>query len=159
MEELIAALDEALKYERTLADCFAGYHAYFGALRIHRLERWMAWNACESRKRCDALQLLICRLGAMPSADRYEFDLVELADADRIGDVFDYFETTLSEARAAYAAAGDAARAEGCAEAGHLCGEHQRAVEDTLRRIGAKAGKVKLIGPEAYLAHHMHEMG
>lgn len=158
--KLIDALQECLKYERTLADCFAGYHAQFAALRIHRLERWMGWNTDAARKRCDALQLLICRSGALPAADRYEFDLVELGDdADRIGDVFDYFKTSLSEARDAYRAAHSAAADDGIACAAHLCGSQQCEIEDTLSRIEAKINKVLMIGAATYIAHHMHEMG
>jgi hypothetical protein len=158
--KLIDALQECLKCERTLADCFAGYHAQLAAMRIHRLERWMGWNAGASRKRCDALQLLICRSGALPGADRYEFELVAIGgDADGIGDVFGYFRTSLAEAVGAYRTAHAAAGDDGQAGAAHVCGSHQCEVEDTLQRIEAKINKVRLIGAATYIAHHMHEMG
>lgn len=157
--KLITALDEALKYERTLADCLAGYHAYFARWRFHRLEKWFDWNACASRKRCDALQRHICELGSVPSADRYEFELQALGESKNIIDVFDYFNTSLSETASAYASAKGEAKDGEDATGASLCGEHQREVEDVLQRVEAKINKVRLIGPDLYLAHHMHAEG
>lgn len=158
-DKLIDALNECLKYERTLCGCFGGYHAYFARWRFHRLEAWMAWNAAAACKRAEALELHVRWLDATPSTDHYDFELVEVERAGDITGVFDYFRRSLDETAAAYVTASSAAKDDGDATAKHLCGDHQRAVEDVLQRIEAKLNKVELIGPELYLAHHMHAEG
>jgi len=160
-DNTISALNEALKQERTLADCFGGYRDYFTRWRIHRLESWMRWNAEASSKRVEALQIRINELDTIPSTDRYDFDLEAVTPADVGADripAFEYFRQSLTDAAAAYEAARKAANDADDSVSAHLAGSHKREIEDTLQRVEAKICKVELVGAALYLAEHMHQL-
>jgi bacterioferritin (cytochrome b1) len=157
--KVIAALDECLKYERTLAGCCGAYHQYFQRWRIHRLEKWFDWNRDAACHRAESLADRISVLDAIPGQDHYDFEVEEIEDANDISKVWDYFETMLTEARDEYEKAAGAAKDAGDSVSAHVCGHNQVAIEEMLGRIEAKQFKVKIVGAVEYLAHHMHNEG
>jgi bacterioferritin (cytochrome b1) len=154
--DVVAALDESLKYERTLADCFEQYWLYFARERIHRLRDWMLIEKEAACKRRIALMERIYRLDQVPGNERYEIEVEPLEDADGIKDVVGYFVTAVTEAIAAAKAGRDACKdADDHVSAGVLA-HGQEELEDCLWRLEAKQFKIQMVGATEYLAHHMH---
>jgi len=157
--EVIAALDECLKWERTVAACLWAYRGYFGRWRFHRLEHWFHCQARAACKRVEALCARIEQLDAIPGQAEYSFELVELGTADDIAKVWEYFEESLAGTRGQYEDARAACKAAQDGVSAKVCGRNQEEVEDSLCRVEAKAKKVELVGAAAYLAEHMHFQG
>jgi bacterioferritin (cytochrome b1) len=159
---VIDALNECLKWERTLIGCFDGYYHYFRRWRIHRIADWMKAKRKHAFKRACKLETRINDLDAIPSGDGYGFDLEPVTAAGDLVGVFEYFAGgegqpgTLPEARDAYEAVKAASKPSGDSVSRHLATRLKARVEADLAHVEAKLNKIKLIGPEAYLAHHMH---
>lgn len=154
--EVIAALDEVLKWERTVAACLGAYHGYFRRWRIHRLEEWFHCQSHLACKRAEALCQRIEQLDAIPGQDQYRFDLVALDKAEDIAEVWKYFEESLAGTRDQYEDAKEACKGAKDSVSARLCGHNKEEVEDSLCRVEAKQKKVTLVGPALYLAEHMH---
>lgn len=154
---VIDALNAALKYERTIAACLRGYHEYFERWRFHRLKCWFKQQAKEACKRIDCLEDRINRLDTIPSNDAYEFDVEPVEVSSDIVKVWDYFLTMCGEARDEYEKSRGICKDADDSVSAKVCGKGKAGVEDLLWRVEAKANKIKLIGPDLYLAHHMHE--
>jgi len=155
----IEALNDCLKYERTLQDCCQGYWLYFSRVRVHRLEKWFEWYHGAAMKRAQALELRVRWLDGTPSTDRYEYDVETVDLAEDIRKVFDYFDAMLNEARDQYEKSAGICKDSEDSVSAKLCGKNQEEIEDMLQRIEAKEWKVKVLGPVEYLAHHIHEEG
>ena len=154
---VLDALNECLKWERTLAACLRGYHEYFERWRVHRTARWFADEVATTCARIDALCDRIVRLDSTPSQDAYEFELVEMDSAEDIKDVYGYFLTTLDGARSAYETARGACKDVDDSVSAGVAKRGKTGVEDVLERIEAKLKRIDWVGPELYLAVHFHD--
>ena len=154
--EVIAALNECLKYEHTLVACQNGYRRYFKRWGLHALSKDMKCFRKESEKRRNDLMRRIFVLEGMPTADHYEFELTELDKPIDINGQIDYFLTMLGEARDTYEAAREAAKEVKDSVSHKLAGRNKEGIEYQLAKFESKQKRVALVGPELYLAQHMH---
>lgn len=155
----IQALNDCLRRERTLVDVFAAYHEYWERWRFHRLCRWARQLRNLARDRVDALEDRINRLDAEPTFDRDGWDFQPVEEADDIARVWGKIQGLLEAARECYEGGRSACKDGGDAVSAKVCSRGQEGIEDALWRVEAKINKVHLIGPEMYLAHHMHDVG
>lgn len=153
---VIEALNACLKYERTLEDCHQHYAIYFKRQRFFRLFTDFRDFAREARHRKKHLMMRIAKLDSIESSDRYPYDVVTLDKPGEIDDVMKHFDTMLSEARQTYEKARETCSSAGDSVSSKLLGRHKCEIEHDLARFEAKRDRIKLIGAEAYLAHHMH---
>jgi bacterioferritin (cytochrome b1) len=154
--KVIKALDECLKYERTLEDCHAQYRQYFKRWAFHRMAQDFRGFTRWARHRKYHLMTRINQLDTIPGNDRYKVEVVPVNKAGDVKDVMKYFEATYEEARVAYDRARDAARDASDTVSAKLCGAHKAELECDLARVEAKLKRIEIVGAGAYLAHHMH---
>jgi bacterioferritin (cytochrome b1) len=157
--DVIKALNLALKWELTLAGCYCGYHEYFERWKIRRLAKWFGHKAKRAGKRADKLMDRINALDSVPKQAAFVFDVEPLDEAKDLIEVFAYFagdKGTLPAAAAAYEAAHAAATEAEDGVSASLAHRLKCGVEHDLAHAEAKLNKIRLVGPEAYIAHHMH---
>lgn len=155
-DDVIDALNAALKYERTIQACLMGYHEYWERWRFHRLAWWFKKFAKKAGKRVDCLEDRLNELDSIPGHDAYEFKVVVVENPGDINDVWDYFITMGTEARQVYEDGRDACKAAGDSVSASILKRGKCGVEKLLCRVEAKQRKITLVGPVEYLAHHMH---
>ena len=156
---VVDALNECLRWERTLAGCFQGYHEYFERWHFTRLKRWFKRHACAARGRVDDLEDRINDLDTVPGQAAFAYEVIPVNKADDISKVWAYFNESLEDARDAYERTRKACKDAGDSVSAGLCKRGKAGVEDSLIQVEEKVNKVKLIGAVAYLAHHMHPEG
>jgi bacterioferritin (cytochrome b1) len=154
---VVDALDQCLKYERTIQDCHEHYASYFARWRFHRLHDDFREFARDAGKRKRALMLRIHRLDTVPGNDRFDFDGETLSTAQDIDKVMEYFDTMYEDAREAYEQARKTCKDAEDSVSHKLCGKNKEGIEHDLARIEAKTKRIALVGAPIYLGHHFHE--
>jgi bacterioferritin (cytochrome b1) len=156
---VVDALNECLRRERALADVFEAYHEYWERWRFHRLCRWSKQLRSYARDRIDAIEDRIERLDSEPTFDRTPWEFVPVEDAEDISKVWGMVLGLLEDAAECYEEGRKACKDADDTTSAKVCTSGRKGVEDAVWRVEAKINKVHLIGPERYLAHHMHDVG
>jgi hypothetical protein len=150
---VVIALDQCLKYERTLEACYRGNSIYFDRLRFERISWWYRLRRDEAQARGIALEYRINFFDEIPGANSFPIEIYQLKIAKDIWKPLQYFERLLGDAHEQYEAAlrvSDPVTVK-------LLGCNLEQIEADIRRVEAKAARLSLIGPELYLAEHMHK--
>jgi bacterioferritin (cytochrome b1) len=154
---VLDALNECLKYERTLEDCAEQYRQYFRRWHFDRFECLFKRLAHAARQLKKDTMKRINKLDSIPANDRFDVEVDPIENAKEDTDKFiAYFDKLLEEARTCYEDGRKAAKDKGDSVSHKLMGRHKEEVEKMLARFEAKARRLALIGPQLYLAHHMH---
>ncbi len=154
--EVITALNNALKYEHTIIACQLGYQKYYKRWGFHEL--WLDFKHFREESECRRNQLVqrIFRLEGMPTAEHYEFELETLDVAADVEKEIDYFLNMFMEARQVYENGRETCKESGDSVSHKLMGRNKEGIEYQLVKFESKQKRVSLIGPELYLAEHMH---
>lgn len=156
-EGIIEAINACLKYEHTICACQFGYERYFLRWGFHGLmvdfERWCT----DTKGRIVTLVDRSLQLGEIPAHEMWPFDVEPVDKASDINKVWTYFTNMLVETNDTYDNGLVVTGARGDSVTGGILGANRAGIQCQLAKFESKAKRVELIGPELYLAEHMHK--